>query len=154
MQENSIVQDNPKLKKRAVNPGNKSPKALGAYSHGLVVGSFLYVSGQGCRDAVSGQEVGLTFDQAGKITSYDIVAQTRGVLENLGSVLREAGLGYTDVIDVTVFLANMDDFDKYNQVYGEYFTFENAPTRTTVQVARLPGKNFIEIKAIAAFTES
>ena len=146
------MQENSSLQKRAVNPGNKSPKALGAYSHGLIVGSLLYVSGQGCRDAVTGQEVGLTFDEAGAISAYDIEVQTRGVLENLGAVLREAGLDYTDVIDVTVFLANMDDFDKYNQVYAKYFSFANAPTRTTVQVARLPGKNFIEIKAIAAFT--
>jgi len=137
--------------KRAVNPGDKSPRALGSYSHGLVVGDLLFVSGQGCRSPKTGQEVGLTLDEQGNISAYDIEVQTRGVLENLKSVLEAAELTLRDVVDVTVFLANMDDFDKYNQVYAQYFSFENAPTRTTVQVARLPGKNFIEIKAIAAF---
>ncbi|MBU6452482.1 MAG: Rid family detoxifying hydrolase [Cyanobacteria bacterium REEB67] len=140
------------MEKRAINPGDKSPLALGAYSHGLVVGSMLFVSGQGCRAPSTGEEVGLTFDGDGKIVSYDIEVQTRGVLENLGAVLTAAGLTFRDVVDVTVFLANMDDFEKYNRVYAQYFSFENAPTRTTVQVARLPGKNFIEIKAIAAFS--
>jgi 2-aminomuconate deaminase len=140
------------LQKRAIHPGDTSPKALGAYSHGLVVGNLLFLSGQGCRSPQTGQEVGLTLDEQGKIVAYDIEAQTRGVLENLRAVLRAADLSFEDVVDVTVFLANMDDFDKYNQVYGQYFNFENAPTRTTVQVARLPGKNFIEIKAIAAFS--
>jgi len=138
--------------KRAVNPGDKSPRALGAYSHGLVVGDLLFVSGQGCRSPQTGQEVGLTLDDQGNISAYDIEVQTRGVLENLKSVLTAANLTLNDVVDVTVFLADMNDFDKYNQVYAQYFSFENAPTRTTVQVAKLPGKNFIEIKAIAAFT--
>jgi len=140
------------LQKRAIHPGDRSPKALGAYSHGLVVGNLLFVSGQGCRSPKTGQEVGLTLDELGKIVAYDIEMQTRGVLENLEAVLAAADLTLHDVVDVTVFLANMDDFDKYNQVYGQYFSFENAPTRTTVQVAKLPGKNFIEIKAIAAFS--
>jgi len=138
--------------KRAVNPGDKSPRALGSYSHGLVVGDLLFVSGQGCRSPQTGQEVGLTLDEQGNVSAYDIEVQTRGVLENLRSVLTAANLTLNDVVDVTVFLADMDDFDKYNQVYAQYFSFENAPTRTTVQVAKLPGKNFIEIKAIAAFT--
>jgi 2-iminobutanoate/2-iminopropanoate deaminase len=53
---------------------------------------------------------------------------------------------------MTVFLADMNDFEKYNKVYAAYFTMENPPARTTVQVARLPGRNFIEIKAIAAYS--
>ncbi len=140
------------MQKRAIHPGDSSPRALGSYSHALVVGDLLFVSGQGCRSPKTGQEVGLTLDGEGKVVAYDIEAQTRGVLENLRSVLTAAGLTFMDLVDVTVFLANMDDFDKYNQVYGQYFNFENAPARTTVQVARLPGKNFIEIKAIAAFS--
>ena len=139
------------LEKRAINPGDKSPKALGSYSHGLVVGPLLFVSGQGCRSPKTGQEVGLTLDDQGQVVTYDIKVQTRGVLENLGTVLQAAGLTYTDVVDVTVFLADMQDFEKYNQIYSEYFSFEGAPTRTTVEVAKLPGRNFIEIKAIAAF---
>jgi reactive intermediate/imine deaminase len=137
--------------KRAIHPGDKSPKALGAYSHALVVGNLLFISGQGCRNPKTGKEVGLFVDDLERLVGYDIEAQTRGVLENLTAVLKEAGLTLHDVVDVTVFLTNMDDFDKYNHVYAQHFHFENPPARTTVQVARLPGKNFIEIKAIAAF---
>jgi enamine deaminase RidA (YjgF/YER057c/UK114 family) len=65
------------------------------------------------------------------------------------SVLAEAGCTLRDVVDITIFLADMNDFEKYNRIYGEYFSFEGPPARTTIQAAKLPGKNFIEIKAIA-----
>ncbi len=84
--------------------------------------------------------------------TYDIEEQTRGVLENLGVVLRHAGLDYSDLVDMTVFLHDMQDFERYNKVYAGYFAgVAVPPTRTTVQVARLPGRNYIEIKAIASF---
>ncbi len=75
------------MQKRAIHPGDSSPRALGSYSHALVVGDLLFVSGQGCRSPKTGQEVGLTLDGEGKVVAYDIEAQTRGVLENLRSVL-------------------------------------------------------------------
>lgn len=137
--------------KRAINPGDKSPRALGAYSHAIAVGNLLFVAGQGCRSNETGKEVGVHFDELNNVTGYDIEVQTKGVLDNLSTVLQAAGLTLNDVVDITVFLADMNDFQKYNQVYGQYFNFENPPARTTVEVAKLPGHNYIEIKAIAAF---
>lgn len=127
----------------------EAPSPLGAYSHAVKAGPFLFVSGQGCRDPKSGIECGITLDENGKVTAYDIEAQTEGCLQNLIAVLRAAGCTLEDVVDVTVFLANMDDFPRYNQVYAKYFGFSQPPARTTIQAARLPGRNYIEIKAIA-----
>jgi reactive intermediate/imine deaminase len=140
--------------KQAINPGQSAPGPLGAYSHAIRVGDLLFISGQGCRDAKTGVERGLTFDEGGKVLAYDIEAQTRGVLDNLGVVLKHAGLDYSDVVDITVFLHDMNDFEKYNKVYASYFShLPVPPCRTTVQVARLPGRNYIEMKAIASFAK-
>ncbi len=127
----------------------EAPSPLGAYSHAVKAGPFLYLSGQGARDAVTGQEVGITCDANGNVTAYDIEAQTHAVIKNMKTVLAAAGLNLENVIDVSVFLADMGDFAKFNQVYGQHFSFPEPPARTTVAVAKLPGKNFIEIKAIA-----
>jgi reactive intermediate/imine deaminase len=126
-----------------------APAPLGAYSHARVAGNLLYLAGQGARDANTGVEVGVTLDDSGKITGYDIKAQTHAVIKNMTTVLHAYGLDLTNLVDVSVFLANMDDFSSFNSVYSEYFTFPEPPTRTTIQAARLPGRNFIEIKAIA-----
>ena len=139
--------------KTVINPGQASPSPLGSYSHALKVGNLLFISGQGCRDPKSGIEAGLTFDANGAVVAYDIEEQTKGVLENLRAVLTAANLGFENVVDITVFLADMNDFQKYNGVYSRYFSMENPPARTTVQVAKLPGRNYIEIKAIAAFAD-
>lgn len=122
---------------------------LGNYSHAVKAGPFLYVSGMGCRDPRTGTECGVTLDAQGKVVSYDIEAQTHGCIRNLRTVLEEAGCSLRDVIDMSIFLADIEDFEKYNKVYAEYFPPEGAPARTTIQAAGLPGKNFIEIKAIA-----
>lgn len=137
--------------KQSINPGSKAPSPLGTYSHALRVGDFLFVAGQGARDPNTGKEAGVVLDTMDKVVSYDIEVQTEAVIRNLATVLESAGLTLRDVVDVTVFLTDMNDFSKYNLVYSRYFTFENAPARTTVQVAGLPGKNHIEIKAVAAF---
>ncbi|HEY9713709.1 MAG TPA: RidA family protein [Chroococcales cyanobacterium] len=126
-----------------------APAPLGAYSHAVFAGDFLYVSGQGARKARTGKEAGVVLDHHGLVVAYDIKVQTRAVLENLKTVLKAAALELTDLVDVSVFLKNMDDFAQYNEVYNEYFSFPDPPARTTVQVAGLPGNNFIEIKAIA-----
>lgn len=139
--------------KTVINPGQASPSPLGSYSHALKVGNLLFISGQGCRDAKTGIEAGLTFDAKGEVVAYDIEEQTKGVLENLRAVLTAANLGFENVVDITVFLADMSDFEKYNGVYSRYFSMEHPPARTTVQVAKLPGRNYIEIKAIAAFAD-
>lgn len=127
---------------------DNAPMPLGAYSHAMWAGPFLYVCGLGARDGATGQEVGLRSDAAGHVVGYDIVAQTRQVLRNLETVLEAAGCTLHDIVDVTVFLADMADFAEYNRVYAETFSFENPPARTTIQ-ARPPGQNYIEIKAIA-----
>ena len=127
----------------------KAPRPLGAYSHAVKAGSFVFLAGQGARDADTGKEAGVTLSDDGFVLSYDIEVQTAAVIENMIVVLKAANCAITDVVDVTVFLKDMNDFAKYNLVYAKYFSFENPPARTTVQVADLPGHNFIEIKAIA-----
>jgi reactive intermediate/imine deaminase len=133
----------------AVNLVDNAPAPLGSYSHAVWAGDLLYISGQGARDAKTGREAGVTLDEHGTVATYDIEVQTRAVLENLKVVLKAAGCSMEDLVDVSVFLKDMNDFPRYNRVYAEFFSFSNPPARTTVQVAGLPGKNFIEIKAIA-----
>lgn len=135
---------------KAINlPKERAPAPLGTYSHAVQAGPFVFLCGMGCRDPQTGTECGVTLDGDGKVVAYDIEAQTRGVIANMEAVLKEMGYSLKNVVDVTVFLCDMNDFEKYNRIYGEFFNFDPQPTRTTVQVAKLPGKNFIEIKAIA-----
>lgn len=126
-----------------------APAPLGSYSHAVQAGPFVFISGQGARDPLTGQEAGLTFDNAGNIVAYDIEVQTEAVLKNLITVLSTLNLDLDSLVDVSVFLADMNDFAKFNKVYAKYFNFAGAPARTTIQAAKLPGKNFIEIKATA-----
>ncbi|MBA3858233.1 MAG: hypothetical protein C0507_15115 [Cyanobacteria bacterium PR.3.49] len=140
--------------RKQINPEGRAPKALGSYSHAVQLGNLVFVAGQGCRDPKTGIEAGITLDCDGKVTAYDIEVQTRGVLKNLATVLEAAGLSLGDVIDATVFLKTMDDFDRYNKIWAEHFTSECPPARTTVAVADLPGRNYIEIKAIAMAPDS
>lgn len=135
--------------KEGITITGKAPSPLGAYSHAVKAGNFLFVSGQGARNADTGKEEGVRLDASGNVLSYDIEVQTEWVIKNLKVVLEEAGLSLEDIVDMSVFLADMDDFAKYNGVYAKHFSFPNPPARTTIQAARLPGKNFIEIKAIA-----
>lgn len=131
-----------------IEPG-EAPSPLGAYSHAVKAAGLVFLAGQGARDATTGKEAGITLDEEGKVVAYDIEAQTKAVIENMIAVLRAADCQLTDLVDVTVFLKDMNDFAKYNSVYRTYFSFDSPPARTTVQVADLPGNNFIEIKAIA-----
>jgi len=116
-----------------------APKAIGPYSQGIRVGPFLFLSGQVGLDPATGQMV-----------DGDVAAQTRRVLENLAAVLKSAGLSLADVARTTIYLADMNDFAKVNEVYGSYFS-EPYPARATVQVARLPRDARVEIDAVAAF---
>ena len=126
-----------------------APPPLGAYSPAVIAGDFVFVSGQGARKAKTGKEAGVVIDHTGAVVAYDIQVQTRTVLENLKLVLAAADCGLQDVVDVSVFLKNIEDFAAYNSIYGEYFSGAKPPARTTVQVTGLPGKNYIEIKATA-----
>jgi 2-aminomuconate deaminase len=129
-------------------PADQAPMPLGAYSHAVRAGDFIYLCGLGARSPETGREVGVTLDADGTVAHYDIAVQTRQVLANLETVLAAAGCTLQDVVDVTVFLAHMADFAQYNAIYAETFCFPNPPARTTME-ARPPGYNFIEIKAIA-----
>lgn len=116
-----------------------APKAIGPYSQAVRVGDLLFLSGQVPLDPATGQMV-----------DGDIAAQSRQVMDNLAAVLKSAGLSFADVARTTIFLADMNDFAKVNEVYGTYFA-EPYPARATVQVARLPKDARVEIDAIASF---
>lgn len=107
----------------------------GAYSQGLKVGDFVFVSGQGPIDPESGQVVGDTIEE-----------QTARVLENLQGILQAAGAGLADVVKVTAHLSDLTMFERYNRIYATYFP-DPKPTRTTVG-SSLPGI-LVEIDAIA-----
>jgi 2-aminomuconate deaminase len=136
-------------KKQAIMLTEKAPAPLGTYSHAVKANGFLFVSGQGARDAKTGKEVGVELDKNGNVVSYDIEVQTKAVLNNLATVLLAAGCTMEDLVEVNVFLTDMADFQTYNRVYNEFLSIKEPPARTTVQVAGLPGNNHIEIKAVA-----
>ncbi|MFN7924892.1 MAG: RidA family protein [Bryobacteraceae bacterium] len=114
-----------------------APKAIGPYSQAVVHHGVAYLSGQIPLDPATGQ-----------VVEGDIAAQTERVLENLKAVLEGCGSGLHRVLKTTVFLADMTEFPKMNEVYGRYFP-ENPPARSTVQVARLPRDVRVEIDCIA-----
>lgn len=124
-----------------------SAKPRGTFPHVKRVGDFIYVSGTSSRrpdNSFAGADV----DEMGT-TRLDIRAQTRAVIENIDTILQGVGASLRDVIDVTTFLVNMNDFGGYNEVYAEFFGYEG-PTRTTVAVHQLPHPHLlIEIKAVA-----
>ena len=111
----------------------------GAYSQGLKVGSFVFVSGQGPLDPETGAIVGETIEE-----------QTARTLENVRAILEAAGATLADVVKVTVHLSDLSLFDRYNRVYARYFP-DPKPTRTTVG-SQLPGI-MVEIDAIAYLDE-
>ena len=115
----------------------KAPLPIGPYSQAVKAGDFLFISGQ----------VGLD-PKTKTIVSGGIEAQTRQILQNMGAILGAAGLSFDKVVKVTVFLADMKEFRKMNDVYGTYFK-TNPPARTTVQ-AQLPVTDaVVEIDAVA-----
>ncbi|MFT4584163.1 MAG: 2-aminomuconate deaminase [Gammaproteobacteria bacterium] len=122
-------------------------KPRGKYPHAKRVGDFIFVSGTSSRRAdntIAGAEV----DEMGT-TRLDIAVQTRAVLDNIESILKDLDCTLADVAEITSFLVNMNDFGGYNEVYGEYFDYDG-PARTTVAVHQLPHPYLlIEIKAIA-----
>lgn len=122
-------------------------KPRGKYPHLKRAGDFLIVSGTSSRRAdntIAGAEV-----DAFGTTHLDIRAQTTAVVENIRDILRSAGAGLEDVVEVTTYLVNMNDFAGYNEVYGQYFGYDG-PARTTVAVHQLPHPHLlIEIRAVA-----
>jgi 2-aminomuconate deaminase len=122
-------------------------KPRGKFPHVKRAGEYLFISGTSSRRAdnsIAGAEV----DAMGT-TQLDIRIQTRAVLENIRDILESVGAQLTDVVDITTYLVNMNDFGGYNEVYGEYFGYDG-PARTTVAVHQLPHPHLlIEIKAVA-----
>jgi 2-aminomuconate deaminase len=122
-------------------------KPRGKYPHVKRAGDFLLVSGTSARRAdntIAGAQV----DELGT-TRLDIRTQTRAVIENVRDILRSAGAQLEDVVEITTYLVNMNDFGGYNEVYGEYFGYDG-PARTTVAVHQLPHPELlIEIRAMA-----
>jgi 2-iminobutanoate/2-iminopropanoate deaminase len=116
-----------------------APKPIGPYSQGVISGGLLFCSGQIALDP-----------ETGELVEGDIAAQTERVLQNLVGVLREAKMGPENVVKTTVYLADLADFQKMNEVYAR-FLGTRSPARTTVQVAALPRGARVEIDVIAAY---
>ena len=127
-----------------------APKAVGAYPHARRVGNLLFLSGVGPRCAGDNSIPGNVHDEQGRLVSYDIDAQCRQVFANVRAVLEASGARWEDLVDVTVFLTDMQrDFAAYNRVYAEHFTTAQ-PCRTTLGITALPTPIAIELKCIAA----
>lgn len=128
---------------------SKAPEPVGLYPHARRVGDLLFLSGVGPRKRGSKEIPGVTLDAQGRIVAYDIGAQCRSVFDNVRYILEDAGSSWDKLVDVTVFLTDMQrDFAVYNRLYAEYFK-DNQPCRTTVQVTALPTPIAIELKCIA-----
>ena len=127
----------------------KAPEPVGLYPHARKVGNLLFLSGVGPRQRGQSEIPGVTQDASGKVTSYNIEQQCNAVFENVRVILDECGSSWDKLVDVTVFLTDMDkDFKAYNKIYAEYFA-ENQPCRTTVEISKLPTPINIELKCIA-----
>ena len=121
----------------------------GAYPHVKVVGDFIFVSGTSSRrsdNSIAGVDI---IDEMGT-KRLNIETQTREVLKNIDKNLQTVGVSIKDVVDVSTFLVNMNDFAGYNKAYAEFFDKETGPTRTTVAVHQLPHPDLVvEIKVTA-----
>jgi reactive intermediate/imine deaminase len=125
-----------------------APHPLGAYAHAVRAAGLVFCSGQGARDPRTGREAGVVTDDAGAVTGHDIGVQTEAALRNIAEVLHSAGTDWSRLVELTVYLKNMDDFEAMNRAYARHFP-AGGPARTTVGVADLPADNFVEIRAIA-----
>jgi 2-aminomuconate deaminase len=128
---------------------SKAPEPVGLYPHARRVGNLLFLSGVGPREKGTKKIPGVELDESGNILSYDIETQCRSVFQNVRYILEDAGSAWEKIVDVTVFLTNMNaDFQTYNRIYAEYFA-GNQPCRTTVEINCLPTPIAIELKVIA-----
>ncbi|HEX3895237.1 MAG TPA: Rid family hydrolase [Rudaea sp.] len=131
-----------------------APQPVGAYPHARRVGNLLFLSGIGPRDPASNAIIGNVYDAQDRLVSYDIEAQCRAVFANVRKVLEASGARWEDLVDVTVFLTDMQhDFAAYNRVYAEFFTSAQ-PCRTTVGITALPTQIAIELKCVAVIQEN
>jgi 2-iminobutanoate/2-iminopropanoate deaminase len=116
---------------------NHAPEPIGPYTQAMRAGDFVFISGQ----------IGIN-PNTGKISAKTAADQATQCLRNIRAILTAAGLNAGHVVKTTIFLANMDDFTKVNEAYGEFF-HDDPPARSTVQVAKLPMDALVEIEAIA-----
>ena len=116
---------------------DSAPAAIGPYSQGVIAGGFLYTAGQIPLDPITAQ-----------VVEGDVVAQTGRVMQNLEAVLAAAGASWKDVVKTTVFLQDMKDFPRMNEVYSAVMG-DARPARSTVQVAGLPRGVLVEIELVA-----
>lgn len=116
---------------------NHAPAAIGPYSQAKMVNNLLFVSGSIPLDSSTMEVVG-----------NDIITQTNQVCANIAAILKEAGIGFDNVVKTTCFLKTMDDFGAFNTVYAQYFT--NNPARSCVAVVALPKDVLVEIELIAS----
>lgn len=118
-----------------------APEAIGPYSQAVIAGRFLFASGQ----------IALRPD-TGELVEGGIEAETRAVMKNLLAVLQSAGLGFEHVVKTTVYLVDLEDFARMNEIYAEYMG-DDAPARATVEVRRLPKGARVEIDLVAHVDE-
>ena len=116
----------------------KAPAPIGPYNQAILVDNTLFTSGQIALDP-----------KTMELVNRDIEMETTQVMKNLCEVLKAAGMDFADVVKTTIFLNDMEDFAKVNEIYGSYFNHKNAPARETVQVAALPKNVSVEISFIA-----
>ncbi|HET6587209.1 MAG TPA: Rid family hydrolase [Oleiagrimonas sp.] len=129
---------------------DKAPTPVGAYPHARRVGNLLFLSGVGSRVPGTDEVPGNVYGADGKLVAHDIEAQCRQVFANVRAVLEASGARFEDLVDVTVFLTDMDrDFAAYNRLYAEYFKGIDA-CRTTLAITALPTPIAIELKCVAA----
>jgi len=137
----------------------QAPNPVGSYPHARRVGNLLFLSGIGPRaagtDASNPCVPGLSLDKNGNFLEFDFAAQVHQVMSNVAAVLQASGVGWQDVVDVTVFLTHMQrDFHTFNRIYAEYMApLDPKPCRTTVEVTALPTAIAIELKCIAVIPE-
>lgn len=136
------------MKKEIIN-SNQAPEPVGAYPHARRVGNMLYLSGVGPRQRGTKEIPGVKLDSSGNIMEYDVVIQTKSVINNIKMILESSGSSLEQIVDIQVYLTNMkNDFQKFNQVYNETFA-SIAATRTTIEVGALPTPIAVEFKVLA-----
>ena len=115
-----------------------APPAMGPYSFATEAGGLVFLSGQVALDPMTGER-----------GPDDVVAQSHQVMKNIGAILGDLGLGYSDIAKSTIFLADIDDYQAVNEAYGSYFDLE-PPARSAIQAGGLPGGFLVEIEVVAA----
>lgn len=124
------------MEKKIIKTAN-APSPIGPYNQAVMAGNMLFVSGQ---IAIN--------PKTNELVTNEIQAETKQVMENLKAILEEAGMNFSNVVKACIFISDMNNFGKINEVYGKYFEI-NPPAREMVQVARLPKNVNVEISVIA-----